>query len=184
MENKPLVTDEKGNEIYDLTYKSLVDAEFEYSGSYVIPDTYEMRPDLMSYILYGNSEKFDQFLKANMISNPFSFQAGDLVFVPDSFTIESHFVSLGSEEIDTKEAIRSQYIDPTKQPDSSSTARDIEKYKNREKLGLPPNILEDGEKEIIVSNGKIVYGPHVSVTKGEDSLEKEKYLKKLTNNGK
>lgn len=179
LNKKNLVIDEKGNEIVDLTTTTLKDADFSFTGSHLVSKDYKMRPDLLCFVLYESFGKFAQFMKANRISNPFALNEGDIVMTPESMSIDSHFTSVTSEEVDTKDLIRAQYIDPTKQPDVGKTARDIEKYMSREKLGLPPNILEEGEKEIIISNGRIVYGPHVGAIKGDEPAQRDEYLKKL-----
>lgn len=181
LDNKNIVVDENGNEIYDLTESALTDADFNFTGAYRISNEYAMRPDLICKIIYGNFLKFGEFMKANQISNPFAIEPGTIILVPDSFSISSHFETITSNEISIKERIINQYIDPSKQPDTKKTAADINAYKNREKLGLPPNILDNGEQEILIENGKIVYGPNVSTKTNESKAEKEKYLQKLTN---
>lgn len=178
--NKPKIEDDKGNEIIDLTHSALKDADFIFSGTYEVTSNFEMRPDLLCYVIYGDTSRMDEVFKANRISNPFAMNEGDIIFTPDVMTVNTHFSSLTSEEVETKDLIRNQYLDPSKQPDKDAAAREIEKFKKRDKLGLPPNILAEGEKEILIENGRVIYGPHVSEQKGTSNT-KEEYLKKLTN---
>ena len=182
LDTKEEIEDSKGNRIIDLTRSTLKDCDFEYTSSFKLSSEYEMRPDLLVAVVYGSREKFGEFMKANRISNPFSgLQAGDIVLMPDSFTVNKHFKRISSNEKSLKEKILQQYLDPSKQTDTEDAKEKIKEFKNRDKLGLPPNILDDGEEEISIVNGKIVYGPDVSITKKTKDEEKEEYLKKLTN---
>lgn len=182
LDTKEEIEDEKGNKILDLTKTTLKDCDFEFTESFKISSEYEMRPDLLASVMFGNYEKFGEFMKANRISNPFSgFVSGDIVLMPDTFSTDKHFKRLSSNEKSLKEQILQQYIDPSKQTDTDSIKSKITQFKNREKLGLPPNILDEGEEEISIRSGKIVYGPNVSTPKKERDKEKEEYLKKLAN---
>lgn len=182
LDSKKTVVDENGYEIIDLTESSMKDSDFYYTSSYRLTDEYSARPDIMNYMFNNSLSNFAETLKANRISNPFAIEAGEMVLAYDKADARSHFVSVGSNAKEIKAQIIAQYIDASKAPDAEKTQQEIDDYKSRTQLGLPPNILAEGETEVLIENGLIIYGPSVSVNSGKKTTdEKEKYLKKLVN---
>lgn len=179
LDNKSKVTDENNNEIVDLTDSNLKTSEFSYISSTIISNEMQMRPDKLSYVIFGMTSDIGRLLKANHISNPFSICSGDLMLIPDMFSISSQIDSITGEEKEMAAKIRAQYIDPSKQTDTSATSSAIEEYLNRKKIGLPPNIMKEGDQEMRIEGGRVVYGP--DATRGKSSTSNEDYLKKLTN---
>lgn len=48
-------------------------------GIYVVPREFEMRLDLISNYLYGNTKYVEELMKLNSIINPFSIKQGDII---------------------------------------------------------------------------------------------------------
>ena len=174
LENKLLV-EKNGEKFVDLTTKSI---EYSTIGKAVdivlVGEDMCMRPDLLSKSVFGNDEDYDMLLKYNGISNPFSINENDLIYVPDlSFMYESLY---NPEKETIADDIRNQYIDKTKAPiidaNKSEYDRLIERLQktttntNLNTYGLPPNISEPGEKEgRVTANGNLIFGDYVTKSK-------------------
>ena len=138
------------------------------AGSYVsftvykVPKEYEMRPDLISAAVYNSTVYAEIILKYNGISNPFTIKEGDLVLIPNLDSVKDMISKPQGSEANGARAIRNsyRYIDPTKIPKSDDT-----NYQNRPITSttgtLPPNISEEGEKQITYRNGRVYFGEGV-----------------------
>lgn len=170
--NKPLLT--KDDEIFvDLTAQSI---RYENIGkavdAFYVGEEMIMRIDLISKAAYGNDEEFDIILKYNGISNPFSIEENQLIFIPDLSFMYNSLVNPQSENISS--SIQKQYIDPSKESkiDSKKVEYDLMvKRLNKTSpsgtkispYGLPPNISNPGDKEgKITANGNVIFGGDVT----------------------
>lgn len=170
LENKKLV--KKGDDAFvDLTTCSM-----RYKGSGTVINVFfasedmAMRPDLISYVSYGNTDKFDIICKFNGISNPFSINEGDLIKVPDSLFMYNSIEN--PSQISISDEVRNQYIDESKgykvDPNKVEYDKILQNAKNLNNVrfsryNLPPNIAAPGEGEAkITDDGKIYLGANVT----------------------
>jgi hypothetical protein len=184
-------TKQKNVEMVDLFEQSLdIRTPQPFVNVYLVPDDTAMRIDIISQTAMGSVVQVEKMLKFNDISNPFSINTGDLLFVPDNIVSDSN-MRVGTGTDARKKDIRAQYIDPSK---ASKLDPSLIDFDNREKPKkadpsktsppLPPNFANIGDKEIEIKGGKIVFGPNVSKNKDEceEPLTKSEFLSKLIKN--
>lgn len=116
----------KDNErIVDLTtsiFKQLKSTDILYN-IYRVPESMVMRPDLLSLAEYDSDEYTDIILKYNNISNPFSLNKDDIIFLPTINTIDNDIEDANSKsnsEMSDYERIKNyhKYIDKSKAPET------------------------------------------------------------------
>jgi hypothetical protein len=195
LQRKPLTT-VKGEKIVDLTYPSV---RYNYDPTIIsaiaVDPQMEMRPDIVSRVAYGTTDFWDLLLKYNGISNPFSIERNDLLLIPLLEDMREQLAPAGSQNV-IADTVRKQYIDVSKKAKQDPKLAEAEKKrreaqrKKAENLGvqsttnLPPNIAEEGDREIIIKGGKVFFGPDISRNKQECEvpLSKSEFLSKLIKN--
>ena len=191
IDNKPLYIKDDGEEIVDLTLQSLkIVVDQPMTNFFMVVEETAMRIDVISLIALGSVDNTEMMLKFNDISNPFSINIGDILFVPDIMYARMNLaVQAGNDQ--QKLDIRNQYIEPEKASKldpsfSKYNIRNKPKKADASKAGpaLPPNFANIGEKEIEIKGGKIFFGPNVSKNgkKCEEPLSKSDFLAKLIKN--
>lgn len=166
LEYKPKVIDKNGNEIYDLTKRSInydQDQDVDIIDGFLVGSDMKMRPDLISYLAYNNVDHFALLLKFNGISNPFSIDEGDYIFIPSLSYMQQQ---LDKKTEDPKKNIYKQYIDPSKKPifnpRKTEYLNKVDKLKNIKsdrisKYNLPPNLAEPGSTEAKLGKQGVIY---------------------------
>lgn len=195
LSNKPLAT-VNNEQIVDLTYPSV---RYNYDpfvvGIIPMNSQLEMRPDLLSRVGYGNVQFWDLVLKFNGVSNPFSIAADDVFLMPSLEDMREQLSPPGVQNV-IADSVRKQYIDTSKKSKQDPKLEQIEKKRReaqRKKAqgvgvqsvsNLPPNIAEQGDREIVVKGGKVFFGPDISKNKQECEvpLSKSEFLTKLIKN--
>jgi hypothetical protein len=180
----------------DLTYPSV---RYNYDpyiiGIYAVNEQSEMRPDIASQSSYGVVDFWDILLKYNGISNPFSLCKEDRLMVPSLDDMRDNLASSGKKNA-IATTVRGQFIDVSKKAKQDPKLAAIEKKrreaqrKKAENVGvssvsnLPPNIAEEGDREIIIKGGKVQFGPNISrgKTECEVPLSKSEFIAKLIKN--
>ena len=179
IDNKPIVSDSKGNEIVDLT-KSIFDRRAEATtnySTYAISKRFVMRPDLISIAHYGDDSGTELILKWTGISNPFSIDEDDLMRVPDYEAAKSVLRRGNEEPVDNQES-RSQEIKNYYKYVNKSYNGDMSSYKNVLDKNIPsgninvsdttnynvPYINTGDGASITIRNGKIYFGENAGVT--------------------
>jgi hypothetical protein len=171
LEHKLLVK-KKDDTIVDLTSKSI---EYNRVGkvldAFYVGEDMTMRVDLISKVAYGIEDEWDLICKFNGISNPFSVDENELIFIPDlSFMYES---IVNPEVVDIDADIRNQYYDSSKisEIDTKKTEYDklIQKIQENGPLGinintysLPPNVSEPGDREGRIDANGVIFGDYVT----------------------
>ncbi len=163
---------EQGVGIWDLTRSSM---SFSYINLkikqfYTVTDDTQMRPDLVSYQAYGNMANAGSLMKINGIGNPFSIKTGTIFAIPSSerldaaFDQKKTFLQSGNTTTNPNSSFRKAQEGKTFRV-SESRKKFVEaqnKAKNPVPQALPPNILQEGESQIVKSNQMILFGPSVS----------------------
>lgn len=171
-------------EIVDLTkscFKSKKSDNLTYTIKKV-PYSMIMRMDLISYAQYGTDEYTDLLLKYNDISNPFTLNYNDIIFIPslESITNDLDVISIDSTEDDAN-LVRNyhKYIDKNKIPNTiGSQKNDVKIDKNYTEA----NITEEDSSPIILRNGRIYFGTNSNVECSVDGITASDFaIQKLKN---
>ena len=194
-ELKPIVT-KNGEKVVDMSYPSIrYNFDPYIVGVYAVNEHSEMRPDIISRSAYGITAFWDMILKYNGISNPFSISKEDRFFIPAIDDMRQNLSPVGvSDEI--AKNIRAQYTDVSKKAKQDPRLAEVEKKRKEaqrkkvENIGvasvnnLPPNIAEEGDREIIIKGGKVQFGPNISrgEKECEKPLSKSEFIAKLIKN--
>ena len=161
LDKKPLITKEDGTVIKDLTQSIFTFKTNNYISyqAYKIPAEYAMRPDLISQAVYNNTIHAEFILKYNGISNAFTISPGDVILIPDLNSAKDNIRKDGEDADSPENRIRLsyKYIDPTKAPKKDKNAIAFED-RNLKEGALPPNIAEEGAKQIVHRNGRVYFG--------------------------
>jgi len=172
---------EKNQEkIVDLTSQSMnYIGNYNFSEKYIVEFNHIMRPDILS-LDTGQRGDFIELLKSNSISNPFTLDTDDVIFIPNNFT--SLIVTPKSTSDDSDADVRNSYVNPDKAatPDSNikklSNKFNFLKDLSKDTLApspsnLPPNFNEFGQGEVEVINNKVRFAPGVGRNASECSTE-------------
>lgn len=190
IDNKRVFTKPNGDRIKDLTQQNFnPGASVNIIDYLIVSDEFAMRPDLISKFLYKDVNTVDIVLKQNGISNPFSINEGDILYVQERNDVDRNFINVN--KLQAREDVRNQYIDPSKAPEVDDNLKKFaERNKPRQapkKEGppLPPNFSAPGDQEIRLRGGKVIFGEDVAgnknVTNGEP-LSKSEFLRKFGRN--
>ena len=171
LESKNIITNPKdGQQIVDLISSSMdyTDSSPVIIDAFYVADDAVMRPDLISYLAYGNTDNFDLILKFNAISNPFSLDTTNYILVPDPKYMEEAITT--TDDTNIADQIRAQYIDPSKgnvtDPQRLEFEQAVQNLRksvqgaNFATLPLPPNLAQPGSSEgtVNTSNGTVTLG--------------------------
>jgi len=195
LDNKPVIGLTEDTLRLDLLYPSM-DNLYDYDDSLavVVKPNETMRPDLLSSNFFGNPYYYDVILKANGISNPFSIDAGEIFFSPELNDLITNLTPSGK-QYQASQSVRNQYINPEKKSLTDVRlaiidAQRLEAMKKKAETAavkgnlLPPNISNEGDREIVVKGGKIYFGKDVVRGKEEcaEPLSKSEFLARLIKN--
>jgi hypothetical protein len=147
-------------------------------------EKYEMRPDLVSFAMYGDTDKTEYILKFSGISNPFTLDSDDVLKIPNDQEVYG-MMAVNSpdnsvEDTRAREArVRNnfKYYDPTlnnynKNGESYRNLADkkipsgiIDKGKIQNRTGniMVPYIAEDGRTSITIRNGRVYFGTNSGI---------------------
>lgn len=155
-----------GKKMTDLIYGTFAFPSSGVADGVVIVEEFEsMRPDLISNRIYASQGGWDALLKYNGISNPFSIEAGDILYALPYDTLKNSYVS----PVEISER-------PSKNEDGTLKeinldTRDKKRIQNLEKKSkitkaadgsLPPNINKPTDKSVKVKDGKLIFGEDVT----------------------
>jgi hypothetical protein len=164
LDQKELICKEDGNVIRDLTQSMFTFKTNNYISyqAYRVPAEYAMRPDLIAQSVYNNTINAEFILKYNGISNAFTIGPGDIILIPDLGSAKDNVKKTGESADSPENKIRLsyKYIDPTKAPSKDKNATAFEDRNLKEGV-LPPNIAEEGAKQIVHRNGRVYFGEGV-----------------------
>lgn len=181
IDRKPEITDLNGNVIVDfvtpLFNKNSTGIE-DYMVRRIDSEKYAMRPDLISFAMYGTEDYAEFILKFSGISNPFTLCEDDVLKIPNDQEVQGMmFVNHTDEVVDytdmeTKIRNSFKYYDPT----LNMYTKDGQSYRDLKNMKIPsgiidagkiqnttgnimvPYISEDGRTSITIRNGYIYFG--------------------------
>ena len=139
---------------------------------YKVRKEYEMRPDLISSVLYGTTDYTEMILKYSLINNPFALEKDDLIYAASLADI---YNPVKSNEIDNTgvfDAVKNyhKYIDKNKVPEKPGS--------DKVNISIPSssrdseaNISKTGDTGLTVKDGKIYFGDiDDQITKVDSSI--------------
>ncbi len=164
---------ERNYGIWDLTRSSVSfkNTKVEFKKYVVVKEDYQMRPDIIAYKVYGDLKFTGSLMKINSISNPFALNEGDVIAAPTPKAIEASFATKSA----TLKAGESNNNNPNTQFRKSQEQKKFQlsnsrkDFLNRRAASknptpqiLPPNILQEGERQTVRTNSVIGLAPDVS----------------------
>jgi hypothetical protein len=134
----------------------------------VVSEETESRPDLLSLLYLYEPSMMGTMLKLNNISNPLSLKKGEILFMPSDQMVSDLFDS-GKSINNQKQKARS--FRKELQEKISQVSKDRLEYLNSKNISnlsetpLPPNLLKEGEQQILVEGGRLIFGPDIGQCK-------------------
>ena len=163
--------DSSGFGIWNLTESSVnYTSGMSLDDFFVVTEYYQMRPDLIAAIKYGDHGMVGSLLKFNNISNPFAIMEGNVLLIPSSKSIEDSFTTrkklsqaqaLASNNTNTNQNTQFKKNQESKKFKVSDARRKFleQKVKNQPNIVLPPNVLQPDEKTIMKHDGYLIFAP-------------------------
>jgi hypothetical protein len=167
IEGKPYFTNGNTGQSYlDLVAPSWSSRNIRYTIKTIaiVSDETEMRGDLVSLLYMQDTSRIGTLLKLNNISNPLSLKSGEVLFVPGDEMVNDLFQS-GDKINNQKQKAKS--FRKELQDKISQVSKDRLEYLNSKNISnlaqnpLPPNILQAGEQQILVAEGRLLFGPDI-----------------------
>jgi hypothetical protein len=167
IESKPFFTNPKTQiQSLDLVSPSWDTKRIQYSlrSIAIVTEETEMRPDLVAMSYMGDQGGLGTLLKLNNISNPISLQSGEVLAVPGQ-TMVSDLFNSGRSITNQKQKARS--FRKELQEKISQVSKERLEYLNSKNISnladtpLPPNLLQEGQQQILVEGGKLLFGPDI-----------------------
>jgi hypothetical protein len=169
--DKPFFTNPNTEERYlDLVSPSWSVRNVQYSIKAIafVTDETKMRPDLVSMQYLGDYSRLGTMLKLNNISNPLSLDTGEILLIPGDQMVNDLFQS-GRSITTQKQKARS--FRKELQDKISQVSKDRLEYLNSKNVSnlagspLPPNLLQEGQQQILVTEGRLIFGPDIGQCK-------------------
>ena len=138
--------------------------EYELKSIAIVTDETEMRPDLVALSYMSESSNLGTLLKINNISNPLSLLRGEVLLVPTDKMQKSLF-NTGQAINNQKQKAKS--FRKELQEKISQVSQERLEYLNSKNISnltetpLPPNMLKEGEQQILVEGGRLIFGPDI-----------------------
>lgn len=157
-----------GQEILDLVTPS-IDRGYSlgYSRAVLVSEEMVMRPDLLAQMYCGNQSKLGVLLKVNSISNPYSLDSDDILFIPDyesQYGIIQSPSDSGNNE--TRKSFRKDLQDRISQiSEGRKEYLNAVSISEQADVPLPPNVTQasDEDGQFKVENGRLIFGSNVGV---------------------
>lgn len=159
--------------IWDIARSSIsyVNVDVRFKKYFVTKEDYQMRPDLMAYQIYGDMAYTGTLLKVNSVSNPFAISTGEVFAAPTTKSVDSMFSTKASflkKDETNNNNPNSQFRKSQEQRrfKVSDSRKDFLakrlKAKNPTPQILPPNVMQEGERQTVRTNSVIGLAPDVS----------------------
>ena len=169
--DKPFFTNPNSEERYlDLLTPSWSVKNVQYSIKAIafVTDETKMRPDLVAMQYLGDYSRLGTMLKLNNISNPLSLNSSEILLIPGDQMVNDLFQS-GRSATTQKQKARS--FRKELQDKISQVSKDRLEYLNSKNVSnltespLPPNLLQEGQQQILVAEGRLIFGPDIGQCK-------------------
>lgn len=154
--------------VWDLTRSSMDfrNVNLKIDRYFTVREEFQMRPDQLAFQSFGDLSYTGSLCKINGISNPFALKEGTLFIVPRKDRIDATFdqkrASLLQSNTDTNPNKNFRDAQEQKKFKVSNSRQDYLNRKNRPPQILPPNFLQEDERQTLRTNAVIAFGPDVS----------------------
>lgn len=168
IDKKPFIVDNNNNVLVDLT-KSIFDKSAHGLNSYntvKLSSYYQMRPDKVAFSEYGTDEYTEYILKYSGVSNPFSMDQDDILFIPDPTEAKAQMQDTINVEQESKKQVQAYYkFTNTDYKSSDKTYNDLANKKIQsgvlnpdENGGFTVPYISDQGSAITIKNGRMYFG--------------------------
>lgn len=187
IDKKPfIINPNDNNEIVDLT-KSIFAKSAGGLNTYVtvkLDETFAMRADKAAFHEYGTDEYTEYILKYSGVSNPFSIDGDDVLFIPDPQEAANQMVDVEEQESKTVDQVKVYYKFTNKDFKSDSTSYDnlankkipsvaeSNLLRNSNDGFMVPYISDEGTA-ITIKNGRMYFGTDVGNVASPEQYAKE-----------
>jgi len=161
----------KNSQVLDLISSSLNrDIRPSFNNYVIVPSDGAMRPDLIAHTSLGRQAHVGVLLKSNGISNPFSIEAGEILYLPSAGYLGSALSSGNQKEQESKNRSFRKEL----QSKVSKVSEERLEYLKSKSISesvlsnpLPPNITEENESSVDFVDGKIVFGSNIGICRSK-----------------
>lgn len=139
---------------------------------YKVRKEYEMRPDLVSSVLYGTTDYTEMILKYSLINNPFAIEKDDIIYGASMSDIYNPVKDTTIDSTGVFDAVKNyhKYIDKHKVPEKPGS--------DKVNISIPSsnkdseaNISKTGNTGLTIKDGKIYFGDiDDQITKVDSSI--------------
>lgn len=174
LDSKGTYKTDQGIEVIDLA-DGIFDpnkAMTQICSVYKVRKEYEMRPDLVSSVLYGTTDYTEMILKYSLINNPFALEKDDLIYGASMSDIYNPIKDTEFDNTGVFDAVKNyhKYIDKSKVPEKPGS--------DKVNISIPSsnkdseaNISKTGNTGLTVKDGKIYFGDiDDQITKVDSSI--------------
>lgn len=152
-----------GDNVVDLTSSTFsFEKDSGISAAFAIVQQEEsMRPDLLAVRLYDDQGYYEALLKYNGISNPFSINQDDFLLTPSFRSLDAMLVppkTIVDKGAQQKTSNESLLLNPK----SNKDKKRLEALRDKVKEIVPPNVNTEGNKNVKVRDGKVIFGEDVT----------------------
>ena len=141
-----------------MMFKSLSPSESYMIAKHIVKDDDVVRPDRVAVEHYGTTDGLDIILKFNGISDPFSLNPGETLWIPID-TIS--YYKLESPTAFEENPIKKQFIDTKRLSKTDQRRLEALKKKYNKEALLPPNVIPLGKKTYQFDGTNVRLGMHV-----------------------
>ena len=141
-----------------MMFKSLSPSESYMIAKHIVKDDDVVRPDRVAVEHYGTTDGLDIILKFNGISDPFSLNPGETLWIPID-TIA--YYKLESPTAFEENPIKKQFIDTKRLSKTDQRRLEALKKKYNKEALLPPNVIPLGKKTYQFDGTNVRLGMHV-----------------------
>ena len=168
IDKKKFVTDNNGNQIVDLA-ASIFSKSAAGLNSYQtvkLTSHYQMRPDKVAFAEYGTDEYTEYILKYSGVSNPFSIDEDDVLFIPDPGQAEAQMQDVEDEKTEIANQVQTYY--KFTNTDFKSNSKSYDNLANKvipkgtpqqtANAGFTVPYISDEGMAITIKNGRMYFG--------------------------
>ena len=171
IDKKNTYTNNDGIELLDLS-DSIFNSNLKAvtCSFYKVTKEMQMRPDLLSIASFGEDTYAEMIVKYSEICNPFAIEEDDVIAVPSLNSIYNEvkdvILSNNTEDEGTYNLVKNYHTSPVQGNKNATQNKSISGTEGNSSVGnspVEPNMANNGNSGISVINGRIYFGPNVSV---------------------
>lgn len=153
-------------------------------GPAAVNEEEAMRPDRIAERLYGDSMLWDSILKFNGVSNPFSLDSGEIMFLPAITTLKKCLKSPTEVPEKGKETNLNANEQKLVNAKTNKDKKMLEALRRKVAEVVPPNVNKTGTKNVVTRDGLVILGGSMTQSKeanSSGSLSRSRTIDNLNN---